>query len=77
MFLDIIHCPVLSKTPSCLYFKITTFRRLDSISVVRKNLLSCGKTSFIDWSQLSRFYPKTEIESSLRNVVLKYKQDDG
>jgi hypothetical protein len=26
-------------------------------------------TSSIDWAQLSRFYLKTEIESSLRNVV--------
>jgi hypothetical protein len=27
--------------------------------------------SFIDWTQLSRFYLKTETESSLRNVVFK------
>jgi hypothetical protein len=26
-------------------------------------------TSCIDWAQLSRFYLKTETESSLRNVV--------
>jgi hypothetical protein len=32
-------------------------------------------TNSIDWAQLSRFYLKTETESSLRNVVLKYKQD--
>jgi hypothetical protein len=32
-------------------------------------------TSSIHWAQLSRFYLKTETESSLRNVVLKYKQD--
>jgi hypothetical protein len=31
-------------------------------------------TSSIDWAQLSRFYLKTDIESSLRNVVLKNKQ---
>jgi hypothetical protein len=27
-------------------------------------------TSSIDWAQLSRFYLKTETESSLRNVVV-------
>jgi hypothetical protein len=32
-------------------------------------------TSSIDWAQLSRFHLKTEWESSLRNVVLKYKQE--
>jgi hypothetical protein len=32
-------------------------------------------TSSVDWAQLSRFYLKTETESSLQNVVLKYKQD--
>jgi hypothetical protein len=34
-------------------------------------------TSSIDWAQLSRFYLKTETETSLRIVVLKYsyKQD--
>jgi hypothetical protein len=26
-------------------------------------------TRYIDWAQLSRFYLKTETESSLRNVV--------
>jgi hypothetical protein len=29
----------------------------------------------IDWTQLSRFYLKMEIESSLRNVVLKNKEE--
>jgi hypothetical protein len=33
-------------------------------------------TSSIDWTQLSRFYLKTETESSLRNVILNKKQDD-
>jgi hypothetical protein len=32
-------------------------------------------TSSIDWAQLCRFYLKTEIECSLRNVVLNKKQD--
>jgi hypothetical protein len=32
-------------------------------------------TSCIDWAQLSRFYLKTETESSLGNVVFKYKQN--
>jgi hypothetical protein len=32
-------------------------------------------TRSIDWAQLSRFYLKTEIQSSFRNVVLKNKHD--
>jgi hypothetical protein len=31
-------------------------------------------TSSVDWAQLTRFHLKTDTESSLRNVVLKYKQ---
>jgi hypothetical protein len=42
---------LLSKTPSCLYFKTQI------------------RTSSIVCAQLSRFYLKTEIKSSLRNVV--------
>jgi hypothetical protein len=33
-------------------------------------------TSSIDWTQLSKSYLKTETEPSLRNVVLKDKQDN-
>jgi hypothetical protein len=33
------------------------------------------RNNSIDWAQLSRFYLKTWTESSLRNVVLKNKQD--
>jgi hypothetical protein len=61
MFLDIIHRPVY----------ISKQRFGDWI------LSPATGTCSIDWAQLSRFYLKTEIESSLRNVVLKYKQDDG
>jgi hypothetical protein len=32
-------------------------------------------TSSIDWAHQNRFHLKTETESSLRNVVLKYKQN--
>jgi hypothetical protein len=32
-------------------------------------------TKSIDWAKLGRFYLKTETESSLRDVVLKYKHD--
>jgi hypothetical protein len=32
-------------------------------------------SSSIDWAQMRRFYLKTETESRLRNVVLKYKQN--
>jgi hypothetical protein len=34
-------------------------------------------TSSIYWAQLSRFHMKTEAESSLHNVVLNKRQDDG
>jgi hypothetical protein len=45
-------------------------RRLDFVSVFRQNQLSWAQfpeigTSSIDWAQLSEFYLKTEIESSL------------
>jgi hypothetical protein len=60
-------------TLSYVYFK-TTFRRLDSLSVFRENLLSWAPSpgigiSSIDWAQVNRFYLKTETESSLRNVI--------
>jgi hypothetical protein len=51
----------LSKTPSCLCFKTQRFG---------------DWPSSIDWAQLNRFYLKMETESSLRNAVLKYKQDN-
>jgi hypothetical protein len=41
-------------TPSCLFFKTQRFGE---------------GTSSNDWAQLSKFYLKTETESSLRNVV--------
>jgi hypothetical protein len=34
------------------------------------------ETSSVYWTQLSRFYLRREIQSSLRNAVLKYKQDN-
>jgi hypothetical protein len=51
----------LSKNTVLFIFQNTTFRRLDSGSEIG--------TSSIDCAQLSRFYVKTERESSLRNVV--------
>jgi hypothetical protein len=42
-------------------FQNATFRRPDSVSDFR--------TSSMNWAQLSRFYLKTETESSLRNVM--------
>jgi hypothetical protein len=39
-----------------------------------KTVLLISKTSSIDWAQQSRFYLKTETESSLRNVVFRNKQ---
>jgi hypothetical protein len=56
MFLNINHRPVLSKTPSCLYFKTQRFGGW---------ILSQPS----GWAQMSRFSLKTEKEYSLRNVV--------
>jgi hypothetical protein len=55
-------------------FQSTTFRRLDSASVFRQNLLSWAQTIELvlnsgERAQLSRFYLKMETESSPRNVV--------
>jgi hypothetical protein len=48
----------------------TTFRRLDYLCLQVKPFLRTEiETSFVDWAQLSRFYLKTETESSLRNVM--------
>jgi hypothetical protein len=47
----------LSKTPPCLFFKTQRFGPPEI------------GTSSIDWAQQSRFYLKTETESSIRNVV--------
>jgi hypothetical protein len=56
------------KTPSCLFFKTQCFGHwILSLEI---------GTGSIDWAQLSRFYLKTETECSLRNVVLKNKEDD-
>jgi hypothetical protein len=57
MFLD-ISIVLYLKIPSCLFFKTQISELCPEIG-----------TSFIDWAQLSRFYLKTERESSLRNVV--------
>jgi hypothetical protein len=63
---------VLSYSKNTVLFVLqnTTFWRLDSASNFRLNLRSPYlRTSFINWAQPSRFYLKTETESSLRNVV--------
>jgi hypothetical protein len=44
--------------------------------LLQKKSLETG-TSSTDWDQLSMFYLKTETESSLRNVVLNKKQENG
>jgi hypothetical protein len=36
-----------------------------------------SQTSSIYWTQMGRFYLKVETESSLNNVVLNKRQDDG
>jgi hypothetical protein len=43
------------------------------LSPTRQHLKSCPEigTSAINWVQLSRFYLKMDIESSLRNVVFR------
>jgi hypothetical protein len=38
--------------------------------ITKHNVSPAIGTSSIDWAQLSRFYLKTETDSSLRNVVL-------
>jgi hypothetical protein len=35
------------------------------------------RPSYVDWTKLSRFDLKKEIESRQRNVVLNKRQDDG
>jgi hypothetical protein len=67
MFLDIIHRLVFIQNP--------TFRTLDSISFFTQNLLIWVQSpkigiSSMDWAQPTKFYLKTETESSLRNVFL-------
>jgi hypothetical protein len=64
----------LSKNTVLFIFQNITFRRLDSVSVFRWNPFIWTnsmeiESSSIDWVQLSKFYLKTEAESSLRNVV--------
>jgi hypothetical protein len=59
MFLDIIHRPV----------EISKQRFGDWILSPEMG------TSSIDWAQLSRFCLTAETEPTLRNVVLKYKED--
>jgi hypothetical protein len=73
----------LSKTTVLFIFQNTTFRRLNSVSVFRWNLLSWAQS--IEPVHI-RFYLKAETESSLRNVVFwktnrtiffRWSQDDG
>jgi hypothetical protein len=54
------------KSPSCLFFKTQRFG--DWILSPSSGETYSG-TSSVDWAQMSRFYLKTETESSLRNVV--------
>jgi DNA-dependent RNA polymerase auxiliary subunit epsilon len=39
-----------------------------SVSNMFLDIIHCAVSYLIDWAQLSRFYQKTETESSLRNV---------
>jgi hypothetical protein len=55
---------------SCLYLKTILFIFQNTTSP------EIGISS-IDWSQLNRFYLKTETESSLRNVVIWKKKQEG
>jgi hypothetical protein len=43
--LDIIHHPVFIKNTVLFIFQNTTFRRLDSVSVFRQNLLSWAQST--------------------------------
>jgi hypothetical protein len=49
-------------------YKYHVFGHYPSSYLYLNTVLFIG-TSSIDWAQLSRFYLKTETESSLRNVV--------
>jgi hypothetical protein len=68
-FLDIIHCLSLIIN--------VTFRKLESVSIIRYNLLRWAQlialgeigTRSINWAQHSRFYLKMDTDSSLRNVM--------
>jgi hypothetical protein len=42
-----------------------------AVAIIKAHIISGPEigTCSIDWAQLSRFYLKTETESSLRNVV--------
>jgi hypothetical protein len=81
MFLDIIYCLVLFKTP-CVstlvlslthveYFNVLSYLSQMTCAVLDLYTLSCvgAGTSSTDWAQLSRFYLKMETEWSLRNAV--------
>jgi hypothetical protein len=50
-------------------WNIIFLRKLIAVQLVKKSGPEIG-TSAMDWVQQSRFYLKTEAESSLRNVVL-------
>jgi hypothetical protein len=63
MFLDIIHRPVFIEKHRPVYFSETGFSRRLQVKCPEIGISS------IDLAQLSRFYLKTETESSLRNVV--------
>jgi hypothetical protein len=69
-FFYVKHRPVyiskhnVSETGFCLRLRV----KPTQLSPIDRARLEFG-TSSIDWAQLSKFCPKTEIESSLRNVV--------
>jgi hypothetical protein len=72
MFLDIIHRLVFIRKHRPVYFsKHNVSETGFSLRLQVKPTIKGPEigTSSIDWAQLSRFYLKTETESSLRNVV--------
>jgi hypothetical protein len=87
MFLDIVHHPVfylkhrpvyiskhnVSETGFCLRLQVKP-TQLGQIDRASPYLQTVGSSCF-EWAQLSRYYLKMVTETSLRNVVLKYKQD--
>jgi hypothetical protein len=74
MFLDIIHRPVFIQITVLFLFKTQRYRDW-ILTPFSGKTYSVGhlspeiETTSSDWAQLSKFYLKTETESSLRNVV--------
>jgi hypothetical protein len=75
LFMQILGLSPLGHIPKHLYANIMFLDIIQRPVYISKHNVPEIGTSSIVWAQLSRFYLKTEKESSLGNVVLKYKED--